>query len=144
MAWITPSDVEPVLRTELTSDVFIDGLIDHAQGLAEVEIGEQDPPSNAVKAVLAQIVARMWQDGESARVNPAGFAMETTGPFTLQDTTPGTAGLGLTNRERQSLKRAVGQMQISVLSTTRGDLETAFVGEEPYGTFPADDDPFGI
>jgi hypothetical protein len=131
MAWITKHQVEPVLRTELLTDQWIDGLIDHAQGLAEVEIGTQEEPSAGIQAILAQVVARMWQDGESARVNPAGFAQETTGPFGFQDTSPGTAGLGLTNREKGALRRAAGLRVIGTLPTTRGDLETAAVVGDP-------------
>lgn len=139
-AWITSSDVEVILRRSLAGDEWIDGLIWHAQFLAEIEIGEQDAPTNRVKAVLAQIVARLWQDGESARVNPAGLAMEVAGPFTIQDASPGTAGLGLTNREKAAIKRAAGLTTIGTISTTRGDLETADVGG-PHEHYPADD-PF--
>lgn len=128
MAWITPVDVEPIIRQDLSGDSYIDGLITHAQGLAEVEVGEQaEPVSSGLAAILTQVVARMWQDSKSAEVNPAGLAMEVSGPFTIQDTTPGVAGLGLTNREIKALRKAAGLRNIGVLSTTRGNVETRWV-----------------
>lgn len=138
MAWITRADVSPILRTDLTLDEWIDGLIDYAQGLAEVEIGAQEDPTVGLRSTLAAIVARMWQDGESARVNPAGFTQETTGPFGFQDQTPGTAGLGLTNREIAALKKAVGRNTLGVISFTRGPLDVGEVREYPYRTVPDD------
>lgn len=129
MAWITRADVSPILRTDLTLDEWVDGLIDYAQGLAEVEIGAQDDPTVGLRSTLAAIVARMWQDGESARINPAGLSQETTGPFGFQDHNPGVAGLGLTNREIAALRKAVGRNTLGVVSTTRGDLETRPVRE---------------
>lgn len=143
MAWIDSSEVEAILRRDLADDQWIDDLIDHAQGLAETEIGEQAAPSNRLRSQFAAIVARMWQDGESARINPAGLAMEVTGPFTIQDGSPGTAGLGLTNREKAALRRAVGKKSIGVLQTTRGDLETPPVIDD-HTVFPAETDPWNL
>lgn len=126
-AWITKEDVEVILQTELDADTYIDGLIDHAQALAELEIGTQDSPNSKIKAVLANIVGRMWQAGQSARMNPAGMQSQTTGPFNYQDPNAGVAGLGLTNREKADLRKAAGiNPGMWVQPTTRGlGLETA-------------------
>lgn len=127
MAWITSSQVGAVLRTDLSSDPYIDELITQAQGLAEVEIPAQtEPVSQALQSVLVQIVARMWRAGVAAEVNPGAFQSETTGPHTFQDTHSGSAGLGLTNREIRALKKAAGVTGLWVQPTKRGDhLETA-------------------
>lgn len=133
MAWITSANVGVLLQTDLSADTWIDDLIDHAQALAEGEVGTQDSPSNALKAVLAQIVARMWQGGQSAQVNPAALTMEQTGPFAMQNPNAGAAGLGLTDREIKALRKAAGKLTVGVLPTTRGDLETPHVIESYYG-----------
>ena len=131
MAWITFAAVEPLVRADLSADPWIGGLIDNAQGLAEVEIGEQaEPISTGLQAILAQIVARMWQDSMSAEANPAGMAGESIDGYSFQDRTPGTAGLGLTNREKAALKRAAGILPLTVVSTTRGNLETGWVDDD--------------
>lgn len=128
MAWITSAKVGVLLQTDLSSDTWIDDLIDHAQALAEAEVGTQtEPVSNALQAVLAQIVARMWQGGQSAQVNPAALTMEQTGPFAMQNPNAGAAGLGLTDREIKALRRAAGKLAVGILPTTRGDMETPWV-----------------
>jgi hypothetical protein len=127
MAWIDSARVETLLQRDLSEDPWIDGLIDHAQGLAEIVIGAQtEPVANRLQSALAQIVARMWQAGQSAQINPGALQSETTGPFTFQDVRAGAAGLGLTNREKELLRSAVGKTGLWVQPTTRGDhLETA-------------------
>jgi len=124
--WITSEQVSILLQTDLSTDPYIDGLIVHAQGLAEGVIGTQEEPvSAALQSELANIVARMWQAGKAAQGNPAGYQSETAGPFTIQDTRGGTVGLGLTDRERKALRRAAGISPLAVVSTTRNDwLET--------------------
>lgn len=124
--WITPAPVEALLQTDLSDDPYILELVDHAQSLAELEIGEQATPSRALKAVVAQIVARMWQAGKDAHENPSGANMEVAGPFTTQRTNAGVAGLGLTDREKSLLRQAVKQSGLWVQPTSRGTtLETA-------------------
>lgn len=130
MSWITERQVSTLLQTDLSDDPHIDGLIAHVQGLAEVEIGEQATPSAGVQSITAQIVARMWQAGQSAKINPAALQSDTVGPFTIQDPNAGAAGLGLTNREKASLKKAVGKTGIWVQPTTRGDIETPPIHED--------------
>jgi len=126
MPWITIDPVEAVLQTDLSADSYILELIDHAQGLAEIEVGAQATPNAGLKSILTQIVARMWQAGQSAKMNPAGLQSETTGPFTFQNVNAGVAGLGLTNREKAQLRKAAGLTGIWVQPTSRGDhLETA-------------------
>lgn len=123
--WITRSRVETVLQTSLSDDPYIEDLIEHAQGLAEIEVGKQTAPSAGLKSVLAQIVARMWRAGQSAQVNPAGVQSETAGPFTYQDPNARSAGLGLTDREKKALRKAAGVSGLYVQPTIRADaLET--------------------
>lgn len=112
MAWITSTDVEPVLQTDLSSDDYIDGLIAHCEALAEGIVGEQDEPVSAqLKAVLAQIVARMWRGGRQAASNPEGFQSASIAEEFSYSVPTGAhidAGLGLTNREKKDLRRAAG------------------------------------
>jgi hypothetical protein len=133
--WIASADVEVILHRDLSSDPYIDGLISRAQHLAELEVGTQDSPNDRLKAVLASIVARMWQAGESARMNPAGMQSETSGPFTYQDVNAGVAGLGLTNRERSDLKKAAGISGLWIQPTSRSDTDAGIevAGEYPGG-----------
>lgn len=134
MAWITSDQVGVLLQTDLSADAYIDALIDHAEGLAEAVIGSQtDPVGAGLQAVLATIVARMWQAGRNAQSNPAGHSMEQTGPFAQQSPNAGAAGLGLTNREIKSLRKAAGLLSVGILPTTRGPLETPAVVDN-YGT----------
>lgn len=128
--WITVRQVASLLQTDLDADPYIDDLLTHVQGLAEAEIGVQDTPTAGLQSVVAQITARMWQAGQSAKINPAALQSDTTGPFTFQDTNAGAAGLGLTNRERAALKKAVGRSGIWVQPTTRGDIETPPIHED--------------
>lgn len=125
MAWIESSAVAVLLQTDLDDDTYVDALIDHAQALAEMEVGAQDDPGAGLCATLAQIVARMWQAGQNARVNPAAFSMDTAGPFTQQTQQPGVAGLGLTNLEKKQLRKAAGVGSLWVQPTYIADrLET--------------------
>ena len=133
MAWIESTQVDVLLQTDLSDDSYVTALIGHAQSLAENEIGTQDDPSTGLQAVLAQIVARMWQAGQSAQVNPAALQSDTTGPFTFQNPNAGAAGLGLTNREIKALRKAAGLRQVGILPTTRGDLETPAVVDSYFG-----------
>lgn len=148
MPWIDAERVATLLRTDLGSDTYVNGLITHAQALAENEIGAQSQPDQAdyettadfdkavtrwaaLQALLAQITARMWQSGESAAINPAGFQSDTAGPFTIQDPRAGTAGLGLTDREIKALRKAAGTSSLWVQPTSRGErLETAPIHDQ--------------
>lgn len=138
MAWITTDAVTVLLQTDLTDDEYVEALINHAQALAEVEVGTVAEPSAGLKAVLAQVVARMWQAGKNAQVNPAAMTMEVAGPFTFQTATAGVAGLGLTNREKDQLKKAAGSSPFWVQPTTRGDiLETPPITDDESDTTDA-------
>lgn len=119
--WIEPAEVATLLQTDLGTDSFVGDLIRHAQALAELEVGTQEAPNARLKALLAQIVARMWQAGKSAQQNPAALQGEWTGPSGYQNPHAGAAGLGLTNRERADLRRAVGLGGLWVQPTSRGD-----------------------
>jgi hypothetical protein len=126
-AWITTKRVETVVQTDLTNDPYVLELIDHAQGLAEAEIGTQDTPSRALQSVFAEIVARMWRAGRAAAANPAGFDSETTGPFAYSASSAAVgSGLGLTDREKAQLRAAVGKTGLWVQPLTRNSgLEMA-------------------
>jgi hypothetical protein len=144
VAWITDFDVAALLQTDLSGDNYIDQLIVHAQGLAEVEIGTQSSPSQGIKSVLAQIVARMWQAGQSAKINPAALAQQEAGPFRFENPNAGAAGLGLTNREKALLRKAAGKSDLYVQPTTRGDvLETPPSSEDRAATEQLVDDASG-
>lgn len=133
MAWITSTAVEPLVQTDLSADTFISALINHAEALAEIEVGVQtEPVSAGLQAVLAQIVARMWRAGQGAAVNPGGFQSETSPEYGYSVPTGPTlaAGLGLTNQEKKDLKRAAGVNGLWVQPTTRGDVETARLSSE--------------
>jgi hypothetical protein len=136
-AWIDHVPVGVLVQTDLSGDDYIEGLIAQAQGLAEVEVGTQATPSAGLKAVLAQIVARMWQAGKSAQVNPAAMQSETVGPFNYQNPNAGTAGLGLTNREKAALRKAAGVTGLWIQPTTRGEVETAPIHENRQGVTAA-------
>lgn len=120
-AWITHADVGALVHLDLSEDEWIEATIAHAQGLAELEIGEHDDPSQGLKSTLAQIVARMWQAGESARTNRPANTGGQAGPFAFQNPHAGAAGLGLTEREKKQLRKAVGKGSLFTQPTTRGD-----------------------
>lgn len=132
MAWIEAEAVAVLLQTELDDDVYVPALIDHAQSLAEIEIGEQAAPSARLRAVLAQIVARMWQAGRNAQLNPAALTQDVAGPFSFQaGQVAGAAGLGLTNREKSLLRKAVGRGDLWVQPTYRGaSTELGPIGDD--------------
>lgn len=132
MPWITYEDVEPIIQTGLSDDPYIEGLIDHVQGLAESVIGDQgsgplDP--GPLASVFAEIVARRWRGGKAASSNPAGYQSESVEDYSYSVPTgshlAGNAGLGLTKAERKDLKAAVGRTGLWVQPTTRGNVETA-------------------
>lgn len=122
MAWIEPEAI-----SNLLGDTFDEGLtdfvIDHAQALAEIEIGEQDTPTSRVKAVMVGIVIRMLRSFEEARTNPSGITQEALGAYSYSVSS--VAGLGLTNAEKRQLRKAAGLSQLGVVRITRGGLETA-------------------
>lgn len=124
MAWITSANVEAILQTDLSVDTWIDGLIDHCQALAEAIIGEQDTPNSATKAVLSQIVARMWRGGKQASSNPEGFQSASIAEefsYTVPTGAHIDAGLGLTNREKKELRRAAGKQPVWFITQTNED-----------------------
>lgn len=124
MAWIEPEAISDLLGD--TFDVgLVDFTIDHAQALAEIEVGEQDEPyPRGLRAVLTQIVIRMLRSFEEARTNPAGVTQEQLGSWS--QTVSVVAGLGLTTAEKKLLRKAAGLgPSIGVLRMTRGPLETA-------------------
>lgn len=122
MAWIEPEAI-----SNLLGDTFDEGLtdftIDHAQALAEIEVGEQDEPTGRLKAVLTGIVIRMLRSFEEARTNPSGVTQETLGSYSYS--VSAVAGLGLTNAEKKQLRKACGVSQLGIVHITRGGLETA-------------------
>lgn len=122
MSWITPNDVTTVYPTVTPSEP----LCDHVQGLAESVIGEQDTPvSNRLKAVMVDIVARFWTKAKAAEVSPAGYIRERVEDYEYQlPAQAGGIGLGLTEGEKAALLAAVGRSALSVVSTTRGPVET--------------------
>jgi hypothetical protein len=126
MAWITPHQVSPLVGRDLAGDEWIEQLIGHCQGLAEVEIGVRTEPVPAgLQSVLADIVARFWRATKMAEANPAGFQQDQTGPFMVTAPQAGAAGLGLTDREKKLLRKAVGQSPFWVQPLSRADqLET--------------------
>lgn len=145
MAWVSVEDVSAVLHIDLSSDEWILHDIEHVQGLCEVEIGTQTEPITArLKAVAAQIVARIWRAGEMARHNPEGLQQESLGSWS--GSYPPGAGLGLTNAEKRQLRKAIGLSDLGVITITRGSvLETAgyvAVVGQPEAPFPvfADED----
>ena len=123
MAWIEPEAI-----SDLLGDTFDEGLvdftIDHAQALAEIEIGEQDEPlPRGLRAVTTQIVIRMLRSFAEARSNPEGLNQETLGAWSYSISA--VAGLGLTTAEKKLLRKAAGLgPSIGVLRMTRGPLET--------------------
>lgn len=130
MAWITYIQVEPLVQTDLSTDEWIDDLISHVEGLAEVEIGAQtEPVSTAIQTILAQIVARMWRAGRAASTNPAGFQSETSPEYGYSVPTGShlEAGFGLTYREKKDLRKAAGLGGLWVQPLTSGTLETSSI-----------------
>jgi len=124
MTWLHHDDIEPLLQTSLADDEWIDRLISHTQGLVEAEIGVQDPaalPAGLLE-VVAQIAARLWRAGKAAAANPPGHQQESLGPYQYSAGRL-EAGWGLTQHERDQLARFRNPLQ--VLTTTRGDVETA-------------------
>lgn len=128
MAWITSTDVEVVLQTDLSGDAWIDGLIDHVQGLAESVIGlvDDDDVTNRLKSVFAQIVARFWRSGKAAATNPQGYETERIDDYQYQYPAGGpsnVSGLGLTNREKKDLRRAAGLRPVWALTIDNSPVE---------------------
>jgi len=127
VAWITPADITDVYP----SDGSTEGLIDHVQALAEIEIGTQDTPTGQLQAVMVQITHRFYL----ASTGDENIVQETLGPHSY--TRAQISGLGLTKAEKALLKKAVGETQFWVQPLSRGDrLETAGIGgrhDEPGG-----------
>lgn len=131
MAWIEPAAVELLLRTDLSEDPYIEGFIDHVQGLAEIEVGTQDEPSAGLQAVFAEIVARKYQASLDAVTNPTGVSQESIGGYSWSRFT--AVGMGLTDAEKKALRKAAGISGIWVQPITRGDqLETAGLVDVTY------------
>lgn len=119
--WIATTDVTDVYPdTDVT-----DGLIGHVQGLAEIEIGEQDEPvSTGLAAAMVQIVHRF----ALAASDDDNISQETLSSYSYTRTS--LSGLGLTRAEKKLLRKAAGingtwVQPISVASTEGAGLETA-------------------
>lgn len=125
MAWITPDQVAPILGHDLTDDPWIEGVVAHVEGLAEAEIGEPELPlSKKLTAVVVDIAVRLWRLSRASGYNLEGVSRESLGDFTSEQPQP-LAGFGLTNAEKDRLRRAVGNNRTWVQPVTRGPLETS-------------------
>src|SRR5690606_18580481 len=63
---------------------------------------------------------RFWQ---ALNTNPDGITQEQTGPFMRSFATQ--PALGITDRDCQLLRKAIGMTGVGVISTTRGPVEMA-------------------
>jgi len=130
-AWIAPARIATLLRAELDTDEYMAEFIDHVQGLAEVEVGEQDEPSAGLKSVFAEIVARKYQATLDAETNPTGVSQESIGGYSWSRHS--MVGLLLTDNEKKALRKAAGVSGMWVQPFTRGDrLETAGLVDVTY------------
>jgi hypothetical protein len=115
MSWVTPENVEAVYPNSNVSAAFIA----HVQSLAEICVGEHDEPSAKLKAAFTDVVYRK----HLATVNnPEAVNQETLGSYSYSMT--GAPGLGLTDKDCKSLKKAAGLSGLWVQPTTRGPVET--------------------
>jgi hypothetical protein len=114
MVWITPADVTAVYASDDPTTAFVD----HVQALAEIEIGTIASPTTKLKAVMVEIVHRMW----AAINDDPNVTQEQLGSWSSSR----RSGLSLTNAEKRLLRKAVGRTGLYVQGTTREDqLETA-------------------
>jgi len=114
--WITSDEVTDVYpNAELTEE-----QIAHIQSLAEGCIGQHDEVPPAVKAIMVDWAYRFWQ---ALNTNPDGITQEQTGPFMRSFATQ--PALGITDRDCQLLRKAIGMTGLGVISTTRGPVEMA-------------------
>ena len=97
----------------------------------ETEVDEDLPGS--IPGVVASMVER-------ASLNPGGITQETAGPFSRSFGSEAATRLFLTAGEKAVVRAASGRLGVGALSTTRGPLETAALGDEFYvagiGTTP--------
>lgn len=123
MAWLTPEDVEAVYpAADLTQP-----QLDHIQGLAEGCIGPQEEPIAArLKAVMVDIAFRFWRGLQAASTNVEGYQAERTPEYGYEYPVGGPilSGFGLTDRECEALRKAVGAAGLWVQPVSRGVVET--------------------
>jgi hypothetical protein len=131
MSWVAPEEITAIYPNLATEDAdYIQALIDHAQGLAEVIVGTQATPGVGLQSTLKEIVLRFWRGNKAAEGNPAGFQSESVEDYSYSVPTGGAhfsqaTGLGLTKHEKKNLRSAVGRSGLWMLPTTRGNVETA-------------------
>lgn len=116
MAWFSPEDVAAVYPDAVLSEA----QVEHIQSLAEGCIGVHDEVPGSVVAVLVDVAYRFFQ---SLTTNPEGFTQEQTGPFGRSFGSQ--PARGLTDRDCQQLRLAMGIGSLSTVSTTRGPVEMA-------------------
>lgn len=132
MAWITQEDVAAVYPAagDANADQFA-ALIDHVEGLAEVEIGEQSAPiGRPLAAVMVQIVWRIYLAGDT----DDNITQEAIGGYSYTRAT--IAGFGLTNAEKRQLMKAAGKSSLWVQPITRGEVAGSGLVEVTDGGDP--------
>lgn len=123
--WVDPMEVAVLVGMGRVNDPNIATIIVHVEGLCELEIGEQELPlSRALRSVVAEIAVRLWRASRAAAMNPEGVTQGNLGPAGFSQPSAESTGLGLTDREKDALRQAVGKSSLWVLSTTRGPVET--------------------
>lgn len=82
---------------------------------------------NALEDVPEDIPGVVVSMVERATRNPDGYTQETAGPFSRSFGSEAAQRLFMTSMEKLVIRAACGSTGISVLPTTRGDLETPSV-----------------
>lgn len=137
-AFATVLDVEARLRRTLDADEVTQAevFLDDASDLIRSESGAEwvNADGTALDGTAAQLGAlgRVCS-AAAARVmrNPGGANQQTAGPFSQSFGTNATPSVYLTKAERKIVARAAGRVGLAVLSTTRGEIETALLTTPP-------------
>ena len=132
-ALATVGDLEGRLAESVPNETQAEALLSYASALVRAYTGKTfvddagtliDPLPDGVAQVTVEMVFR-------AVTNPGGYTQETTGPFTVSFGSAAAQRLYLTAADK-SILGARGTGGLTVLSTTRGDLETRPVSHDPW------------
>lgn len=134
-ALATIADLEAALATEVDNEDQAMSLLERASAIvrAYAHTTWLNDDEDALEDVPADIPGVVVGMVERATRNPSGVTQEQSGPF-ARSFGPDAAGrLYLTRWDRLVIKAAAGDTGgLQTLGTTRGNLETAPVGEDLF------------
>lgn len=110
-------------------DARAQAALDDVSSLIRAHAGKTWVTEDAIDADVPDIVTTVClRAAQRAFTNPSGVTSESAGPFSTSYANS-SSDVYLTAQEKTLVRQAAGKSSVSVIQTTRGDLETGGIGD---------------